>query len=64
MAVTGTLPTICVSLQLLMEAADCPLKLTTLVPWAAPNPTPATVTDVPTGPLAGVMPVTVMTGMV
>src|SRR5882724_12169502 len=52
-AVTGTVATICVSDQLFIEAAGCPLNDRTLVPCEAPKPTPVKVTCVPTGPVEG-----------
>jgi hypothetical protein len=48
----GTVATMLVSLQLAAVAA-IPLNLTVLVPWLVPNPEPAIVTEVPTGPLVG-----------
>lgn len=49
----GTGATILVLLQL-VGVAEIPPKVTVLVPCVAPNPVPAIVTDVPTGPDAGV----------
>jgi hypothetical protein len=48
----GTGATMLVVLQLVGEAG-VPLKVTVLVPWAGPNPSPVIVTDVPTGPEVG-----------
>ena len=44
------------ALQILGVAAT-PLKVTVLVPCVAPNPVPLMVTEVPTAPELGVMPV-------
>ena len=47
------------SLQLLMEVAAVPLKVTGPDPWVAPKPLPFTVTSVPTAPEVGLRPVIV-----
>jgi len=57
-AVVGTRATICVSLQLVMDVDNAPLKLTVLVPCVAPKLEPVIVTDVPTVPRLGNRPVT------
>ena len=57
-AVVGTRAMICVSLQLVMDVANAPLKLTVLVPCVAPKLEPVTVTDVPTVPRVGDRPAT------
>ncbi len=57
-AVLGTTATICVLLQLVMEVACAPLKLTVLFPCVAPKPDPVIVTDVPSPPNSGDTPVT------
>ena len=57
-ALFGTIATICVVLQLVIEVACAPLKLTVLVPWVAPKLEPVIVTDVPTPPRVGDKPVT------
>ena len=53
-APVGTGTTIDVSLQL-VGVATMPLKVALLLPWIAPKLLPATVTDVPTGPMFGEM---------
>jgi hypothetical protein len=53
-APVGTGATICVSFQLLGEAA-VPLNFRVLVPWVAPKSVPVMVTTVPTGPEAGLI---------
>jgi hypothetical protein len=57
----GTFATIVVSLQLETEAA-VPLNVTVLEPWLAPTFDPEIVTEVPTVPEDGKMPLT--TGLV
>src|SRR5207253_9763358 len=57
-AVVGTRAMICVSLQLVIDVANAPLKLTVLVPCVAPKLEPVTVTDVPTVPRVGDRPAT------
>ncbi|SRR6266436_2604499 len=52
-APAGTGVTMLVSLQL-EGTAVTPLNLTVLLPWLAPKPDPAIVTEAPTGPLVGV----------
>jgi hypothetical protein len=52
-AAVGTTATIDVALQLLIEVAAVPLKVTMLVPCAAPKPVPVIVTEMPTAPEAG-----------
>src|SRR6266700_2677528 len=61
LAVTGTIATICVSVQLVTEVAGCPLKVSVLLPWLPPKFVPAIVTEVPTIPVVGDTPV--MTGV-
>lgn len=51
----GTVATICELLQL-VTVAVAPLKVTVLLPWVAPKFDPATVTDVPTPPIVGEIP--------
>ena len=53
-----TLATICVLLQLVIEAASAPLKLTVLSPGVVPKFEPAIVTAVPVPPTLGDTPVT------
>jgi len=55
-APTGTGATIALLLQD-VGAAGMPLKLILFDPCETPNPLPLTVTDVPTGPTEGEMPV-------
>jgi hypothetical protein len=57
-AVLGTLATICVLVQLVIDDATPPLKLTVLVPCVVPKLEPVTVTMVPTPPRFGDTPVT------
>ena len=57
-AVVGTRAMICVSLQLVMDVANAPLKLTVLVPCVAPKLEPVIITDVPTVPRVGDRPAT------
>lgn len=57
-AVVGTRATICVLLQLVMDVATAPLKLTVLVPCVAPKLEPVIVTEVLTDPRVGDRPVT------
>src|SRR5712691_5318611 len=57
-ALFGAIATICALLQLVIEVAGAPLKLTVLVPWVAPKLEPVIVTDVPTPPRLGDKPVT------
>lgn len=47
----GTVATMDVSLQLVMEVAGVPLKATVLVPWVAPKFVPEIVTNAPTAPV-------------
>ena len=61
-AVVGTVATICVLLQLVMEVAAVPLKLRVLLPCAEPKPVPPIVTDVPVAPALGERLVTTGTG--
>src|SRR5579864_659670 len=63
-AVTGTVATIWLSLQLAIEDGGWPLNVSTLVPWEAPKPAPLTVTCVPTGPVYGDKVLTVRPGIV
>jgi hypothetical protein len=44
-----------VALQLVMDVAAVPLKVTVLAPCVAPKFVPLIVTDVPTGPEVGLM---------
>ena len=37
------------------QVTGVPLKVTVLLPWVVPKPLPIMTTDVPTGPLWGVM---------
>jgi hypothetical protein len=53
-APVGTMATMLVALQLVMEVAVVPLNVTVLVPCVAPKPVPAIVTDAPTAPEVGV----------
>ena len=46
-APVGTNATICAELQLVIDVALVPLKLTTLLPCVAPRFVPVIVTDVP-----------------
>jgi hypothetical protein len=52
-APVGTAATICVLLQLAIDVAVVPLKLTVLVPCVAPKFAPAIVTEEPTSPAVG-----------
>lgn len=52
----GTVAMMLVSLQL-VTVAPVPLNVTVLVPWAAANPVPVIVTDVPAKPPTGERPV-------
>jgi hypothetical protein len=56
-AAEGTVAMICVLLQLEIEVADTPLNLTELVPCVAPNANPLIVTDEPSPPYVGEIPV-------
>ena len=58
LAPSGTVATICESLQLVIVVAVAPLNETVLVPCVAPNPEPEIVTDVPGAPDIGEIPVT------
>ena len=58
----GTSATIWKLLQLVIEVAATPLNLTVLVPWVAPKFDPAIVTEAPSGPRLGEMPL--MNGVV
>jgi hypothetical protein len=57
-AVPGTVATICELLQLVIEVASTPLKLTVLLPCVAPKFEPVMVTLVLIGPRTGETPVT------
>ena len=52
-APVGTVATTLVALQLVTVVAGVPLNVTVLLPWLAPKFVPAIVTNVPTGPDAG-----------
>jgi hypothetical protein len=56
--VPGTVATICELLQLVMEVATTPPKLTVLLPCVTPKFEPVMVTLVPVGPRSGDTPVT------
>ncbi len=62
-AVAGTVTTICVSLQLTIEAA-WPANVIVLAPCVAPNPLPLIWTWTPTGPSVGMSPAMTGFGMV
>ena len=51
--VLDTVATICVSLQLVIDAAGAPLNRIELFPWVFPKFEPIIVTDVPTPPITG-----------
>src|SRR5712692_37032 len=53
LAPAGTRATMDVALQLVIEVAVVPLKVTVLVPCVAPKLKPVIVTEVPTGPEVG-----------
>src|ERR1700730_13850784 len=61
-AALGTLAIICVLLQLMIDVAVTPLNVSVLVPCVVPKPEPEIVTELPTAPRAGDVPVT--TGVV
>lgn len=54
----GTAAIICVLLQLVMDVANAPLKVTVLEPWVVPKFDPAMVTAVPIVPMIGATPET------
>jgi len=61
-AALGTLATIWLVPQLVMDVACVPLKETVLVPWLVPKLDPTIVTDVPLPPKLGEIPVTIGVG--
>jgi hypothetical protein len=54
-APSGTIATICVSLQLVVAAAGIVLNATTLLLGDGPNPVPLIVTEEPSSPVDGEM---------
>jgi hypothetical protein len=63
-APVGTCATTWESLQLTIEVAAVPAKLTKLLPWVAPNPEPVTVICAPNFPALGDTAVTTLLGTV